>query len=217
MTIMPIWSQSVSSSIFNREATDGIASGHLCFVPTRHRPGRLVLPASPALSGGRRFLYCRVCGGGARTRVQHPATIQVEDGIVTVTTKTIGKVDRGKVLSALKKIPGVEERGYTDRGACRNSGSIPSSGGRTAVRRRPANGDPRATAQMAAARTSLLPAPCGSTMATFFCALSQLQVGTRPLRSLLREFRRNIFHLPEQGGIRRGMGLRRARRSLQHF
>ena len=36
------------------------------------------------------------------------ATIQVENGMVTVTTKTIGKVDRGKVLSALKKIPGVK-------------------------------------------------------------------------------------------------------------
>ncbi len=36
------------------------------------------------------------------------ATIQVENGMVTVTTKTIGRVDRGKVLSALKKIPGVK-------------------------------------------------------------------------------------------------------------
>ena len=35
-------------------------------------------------------------------------TIQVENGIVIVTTKTIGKVDREKVLSALKKIPGVK-------------------------------------------------------------------------------------------------------------
>lgn len=35
------------------------------------------------------------------------ATIQVENGIITVTTKTLGKVDRGKVVSALKKIPGV--------------------------------------------------------------------------------------------------------------
>ena len=36
------------------------------------------------------------------------ATIQVENGMVTVTTRTIGNVDRGKVLSALKKIPGVK-------------------------------------------------------------------------------------------------------------
>jgi hypothetical protein len=35
------------------------------------------------------------------------AVIQVEDGVVTVTTKSIGGVDQGKVLSALKKIPGV--------------------------------------------------------------------------------------------------------------
>jgi hypothetical protein len=35
------------------------------------------------------------------------ATIQVENGTVTVTTKSIGKVDRGKIISALKKIPGV--------------------------------------------------------------------------------------------------------------
>jgi hypothetical protein len=35
------------------------------------------------------------------------AVIQVEDGIVTVTMKSIGGVDQGKVLSALEKIPGV--------------------------------------------------------------------------------------------------------------
>jgi Protein of unknown function (DUF1207) len=36
------------------------------------------------------------------------AIVQVENGAVTVTTKSIGKVDRGKVISALKKIPGVQ-------------------------------------------------------------------------------------------------------------
>ncbi|MGD9727673.1 MAG: DUF1207 domain-containing protein [Nitrospiraceae bacterium] len=36
------------------------------------------------------------------------AVIQVENGAVTVTTKSIGRVDRGKVVSALKKIPGVQ-------------------------------------------------------------------------------------------------------------
>ncbi len=35
------------------------------------------------------------------------AVIQVEEGVVTVTTRSIGRVDRGKVMSALKKIPGV--------------------------------------------------------------------------------------------------------------
>jgi Protein of unknown function (DUF1207) len=37
------------------------------------------------------------------------AVIQVDDGIVTVTTKSIGGVDRGKVVSALKNIPGVRD------------------------------------------------------------------------------------------------------------
>ncbi|HET9962945.1 MAG TPA: DUF1207 domain-containing protein [Nitrospiraceae bacterium] len=35
------------------------------------------------------------------------AVIQVDDGVVTVSTKSIGRVDRGKILAALKKIPGV--------------------------------------------------------------------------------------------------------------
>ncbi len=35
------------------------------------------------------------------------ATILVENGIVIVTAKSIGKVDRGKVISALERIPGV--------------------------------------------------------------------------------------------------------------
>ncbi|HEX2056531.1 MAG TPA: DUF1207 domain-containing protein, partial [Nitrospiraceae bacterium] len=37
------------------------------------------------------------------------AVIQVEDGVVTVTTKSIGGVDQGKVVSALKRIPGVRD------------------------------------------------------------------------------------------------------------
>jgi hypothetical protein len=37
------------------------------------------------------------------------AVIHVDDGIVTVSTQSIGRVDRGKVLAALKKIPGVRD------------------------------------------------------------------------------------------------------------
>jgi hypothetical protein len=35
------------------------------------------------------------------------AVIQVDDGVLTVTAKSIGGVDQGKVVSALKRIPGV--------------------------------------------------------------------------------------------------------------
>lgn len=37
------------------------------------------------------------------------ASIEVRQGIVLVTTKTLGKVDRGKVESALRQIPGVTQ------------------------------------------------------------------------------------------------------------
>lgn len=37
------------------------------------------------------------------------ATVEVHDGAVVVTTKTLGNVDRGKVLAALKAIPGVSD------------------------------------------------------------------------------------------------------------
>ena len=37
------------------------------------------------------------------------ASIEVRQGIVLVTTKTLGKVDRGKVESALREIPGVTQ------------------------------------------------------------------------------------------------------------
>ena len=37
------------------------------------------------------------------------AVIQVDGGLVTVTAKSISRVDRGKVLSALKQIPGVRD------------------------------------------------------------------------------------------------------------
>jgi hypothetical protein len=37
------------------------------------------------------------------------AVIQVENGAITVFTKSAGGVDRGKVLAALKRIPGVQE------------------------------------------------------------------------------------------------------------
>lgn len=37
------------------------------------------------------------------------AAVEIRDGFVVVTTKTLGKVDRGKVVSALKQIPGVTQ------------------------------------------------------------------------------------------------------------
>lgn len=35
------------------------------------------------------------------------ASVETDNGVITVTTKTLGKVDREKVISALKQIPGV--------------------------------------------------------------------------------------------------------------
>src|SRR5262245_57081083 len=37
------------------------------------------------------------------------ATVVVHDGAIVVTTKTLGNVDRGKVLAALQAIPGVSD------------------------------------------------------------------------------------------------------------
>src|SRR5512142_953373 len=35
------------------------------------------------------------------------ASVEVRDGAIVVTTKSLGNIDRGKVLSALQEIPGV--------------------------------------------------------------------------------------------------------------
>lgn len=77
-----------------------------------YRAGRIFgllacLGASPALGADDSYI-----AGYAAAVLEHEfnvtdAVIQVEDGVVTVTTKSIGGVDQGKVLSALKKIPGV--------------------------------------------------------------------------------------------------------------
>ena len=101
MRLSSIWSQSVSISISHGEADDGIASGNVCFLHAH--VGITVLfclqaQFSPAADDS-------YIAGYAAAMLEHEfnvtdATIQVENGMVTVTTKTIGKVDRGKVLSA---------------------------------------------------------------------------------------------------------------------
>src|SRR5215217_988638 len=42
------------------------------------------------------------------------ATVAVQDGVVTVTAKTLAIVDQGKVTSALKQIPGVRSAQFVE-------------------------------------------------------------------------------------------------------
>jgi hypothetical protein len=67
----------------------------------------IVLSVTPAFGSDDSYI-----AGYAAAVLEHEfsitdAVIRVDDGILTVTTKSIGRVDQSKVLSALKKIPGV--------------------------------------------------------------------------------------------------------------